>query len=163
MKTICRQHGLKKNRINIGYVKRHRYHRGDSAQLLLKNLNSRFNGNWTTDAIHAIIAICLHDKKEPVDICKDPYSALLIICDELQEWGRNIPGNKKRYEINKLQFFLNFSAIIPSVVAILFYPKKQTEDIDNLNKNLKIKAQKLNTKFSSRIKNLTIKSQCKSY
>ena len=148
---------------DIGYVKGHRYHGGDSAQLLLKKLNSRFNGNWTTDAIHAIVAICLHDKKEQVDILKDPYSSLLIICDELQEWGRNITGNEPRFEIDKIQFCLNLLPKNPSFKVVLFYPRQQTKSIKDLDEYVKLKEEKLNEKLVERIKNLTIIVNCKIY
>jgi hypothetical protein len=148
---------------DIGYVERHRFHGGDSAQILLKNLNSRFNGNWTTDAIHAIVAICLHDRKESVDILKEPYTALLIICDELQEWGRNISGNIRRCEIAKLQFCINLVTPNPSIEIILFYPEKQTKSIDELKEYVKTKEAELNNKLVKRIKNLTIKAQCETY
>jgi hypothetical protein len=148
---------------DIGYVEKHTLHGGDSAQLLLKNLNSRFNGKWTTDAIHAIVAICLHDKKEPVDIKKDPYSALLIICDEIQEWGRNIPRNEKRCEIDKLQNCMNLSEPNPSIEIVLFYPEKQTKAVDKLKDYVTEKERDLDTKVTSRIKNLTINVKCVPY
>jgi len=151
---------------DIGYIKEHRVHGGDSAQLLLKKLNSTFSGNWTINAIHAIVAICYHDRHEEVDISKDPYSALLIVCDELQEWGRNIPRNIpeniEKFEPDKFEFCLDLSNLQPSIEVVLFY-RLQTKPVKELSDYVKRKEGKLNRKFSSRIKNLTIKVHCKTY
>jgi len=145
---------------DIGYVKGHRYHGGDSAQLLLKNLNHRFSGNWTTDAIHAIVAICLHDKKEQIDFQKDPYSVLLVLCDEIQEWGRNIPGHTKRCEIEKLQICLNLNAPVPSIEIVMLFPEIQTDDINKLKEYVRQNEKKYTETLTDRIKNLSIIVKC---
>jgi len=148
---------------DIGYVEKHKFHGGAGAQFLLRNLNTRFSGAWTTDAIHAIVAICLHDKKDPVDAKRDPYLALLILCDEIQEWGRNIPGHEKRFEIDKIKIGMKFHEQNPLIEIILFYPRKQTEDVKKMNDFVKEKEQKYRETLTDRIKNFSIVVKCVSF
>ena len=149
---------------DVGYVKNNALHGGDSAQLLLKHLNKVFSGKWTPDAIHAIVAICLHDQSGyPIDIQKDPYSALLIISDELQEWGRNIKGRDPKAEIDQLVFCLNFTPTTPTIGIRLCYPRNLNVGIGNLDDEIHQKEGKLNDKFHDRIKNLEIHVECKAY
>jgi hypothetical protein len=146
-------------------VKEHDLHGGDSAQLLLKYLNEVFSGKWTPDAIHSIVAICLHDKRDyPVDITRDPYSTLLIICDELQEWGRYIKGRERTAEIDKLTFCLNHqTAETFSIVVTLSYPRGRNTEINNFDDEIKKKEKDINEKFYYRIKKLEIHVKCEAY
>jgi hypothetical protein len=59
-----------------------------SARLLLFQLMQRFPNGWMESANIALKAIADHDGDRPIFFHEDPISALLIICDELQEWGR---------------------------------------------------------------------------
>ncbi|MEN6611458.1 MAG: hypothetical protein ABFC24_11495 [Methanoregulaceae archaeon] len=62
-----------------------------SARLLLFLLNQKHGSSWSEEANDAIKAIILHTGQtgnETIDVRTDPLSALLLICDELQEWGR---------------------------------------------------------------------------
>jgi len=152
---------------DIGYTEGHDYHGVYSGQILFNKLNETFTGCWTPNAIRAIGAISLHNcyqaQKEKIGITNDPYSALLIICDEIQEWGRNIPGHKKQYEIDKLQFCMNLSASNPSLEIKLFYPKKQPKPIEGLQEFVKEKDQKYRKSLSKRIDNLLIIARCVPY
>ena len=49
--------------------------------------------DWYKQAIKAIVH---HNRTSPrINILKDPFSSLLLLCDELQEWGR--PGVEDRH------------------------------------------------------------------
>ncbi|MFW9952541.1 MAG: hypothetical protein ACFFKA_20670, partial [Candidatus Thorarchaeota archaeon] len=94
-----------------------------SARILLCSLINRFNNNsWNFKAKESIKAIMLHTEDGDISLIKDPLSALLLICDELQEWDRpysyyssnwekgldhldieiieNKPNSKNKFQIN---------------------------------------------------------------
>lgn len=66
------------------------------------NLEKRYN--------NALRAVLLHNlSKEPIDAQADPLAALLVICDEIQEWGRfRLPVGEAAREIYDL---INLQAV----------------------------------------------------
>lgn len=67
-----------KNRINHGVIG-------------AANITSRFEGSLDTNVEVLARAIGMHDmKEEPISFRKDPITFLLVACDELQEWGREV-------------------------------------------------------------------------
>ncbi len=148
---------------DVGYINRHDLHGGDSAQILLSRLNKIFSGKWTPDAIHAFVAICLHDKNNyQVDLVKDPYSALLIICDEIQEWGRYIPKHERIYEINKLKFQNNFNDQSPKLDIKLYYQMTSLADTTDFNKYVDKKQKSFDEKFqkNKRLTQINVHVEC---
>jgi len=72
-----------------------------SAVTLLKVMKSLTNESWAP-VRRAALAVALHNLagryrgKIRIDAEKDPLSFLLIVCDEIQEWGREDLGKKGR-------------------------------------------------------------------
>jgi hypothetical protein len=64
-----------------------------SARILLFSLYDRLQNRWNENANEAIKAIILHTDKIDIQIDANPVAALLLICDELQEWGRSYQNN----------------------------------------------------------------------
>ncbi|HNX17480.1 MAG TPA: HD domain-containing protein [Methanoregula sp.] len=145
---------------DIGYVyqeKLGKTHGEISANLLEKEMDMKFDkGKWTKQAVFAFNAIRIHTLSKPVDMICDPYSALLILCDELQEWGRKIHKDDKRFEINKLRFYSSDIGLKREITIELFYPWRKTDPIEDLYFNAGRIEGKLTERFSWRINNIKI-------
>ena len=148
---------------DVGYVKASKEvgkkHGECGAELFERKLIENFpNKDWNKEVKYAINAIKLHDKCDRVEIEKDPTSALLIICDELQEWGRKIHKEDKRPEINKLQFCISKKTEKEMKIKLI-YPKSRKK-VKKLISDIGKMEGKLNEKFSCRIKNFKIRVEC---
>ena len=139
---------------------------GECGAKLLLNCLEEFkrstSQDWTPHAMLAVDAIRLHNLEDTVDIIKDPWSALLIICDELQEFGRNIPlpGKNIRAEIQDMDVCLNLTATSPTMHVEMRYPKNQLTSRNDIDAEISDKKIKLNKLFKKRIHNLSINVEC---
>jgi len=102
------------------------------ARLLLYSLRSRFGiaGRESERAFPAIIAIGEHDGFRPISFVDEPFSVLLVICDELQEWGRpyisSILG--ERYvSTDHIDLNVSTDGTIPVITAMIDYRKSQSD------------------------------------
>lgn len=69
-----------------------------SARILLFALYEHLDDEWNKSAKKSIKSIIIHDdEKLEITLDEDPLSALLVICDELQEWGRPFSSFSKQY------------------------------------------------------------------
>lgn len=59
-----------------------------SARLVLYTLQRRFSWWYKDEVCPALIAMADHDSCRDINFQEAPFSALLVICDELQEWSR---------------------------------------------------------------------------
>ncbi len=135
------------------------------AKILLDCLNefTRITGQaWTSHATLAVNAIRHHDDEDQIDMKKDPWSTLLIIGDELQEFGRNIqvPGKIVRAEIHEMEIFLDLTTIPPEMHVNMQYPRNQPTSRNDIDAETSEKMKKLNELFEKRIHNLTIQVDC---
>jgi hypothetical protein len=66
----------------------------DHGLLAATNMTSRFKNTplnkMVETSARAVAVHSLHDKKISISFKKDPLTFLLVLCDELQEWGREI-------------------------------------------------------------------------
>jgi hypothetical protein len=60
-----------------------------SLKVILRELGDTLKESNIGSAVqHALRAICLHTLGKKIDFQKDPIAFLLVLCDELHEWGR---------------------------------------------------------------------------
>jgi hypothetical protein len=63
----------------------------DHGVLAAVNISSRLKKASIDKVIrNSLNAIALHNSNEPIKFGEDPIAFLLVLCDELQEWGREI-------------------------------------------------------------------------
>lgn len=105
------------------------------ARLLLKSLIDRFEGTeYSEHADTSLVAIGKHDRKKPISYKDEPISALLVICDELQEWGRPYISpllGEKYVSTDHIQLEIDPNGNIPRLTASIDYRKSQN-DLKNI-------------------------------
>jgi hypothetical protein len=107
-----------------------RRHGLTGALLLLSSLNRRFGTSWSKDAYPAIKAIAEHDGSRRIYFRNGPFSAILVICDELQEWGRPYisPLLEERYvTTDHIELELGSEGATPRIKARINYKEFQNE------------------------------------
>ena len=85
-----------------------------SGRILIYTLYKHLGNKWNTEVKKSIKAIIIHDnEKIMIPLKDDPLSALLVICDELQEWGRPFSSLSKYhgYELSHIAFEVNFDPV----------------------------------------------------
>jgi hypothetical protein len=112
------------------------------ALLLLSRLKLRFHDDWNKEyGYPALRAISHHDGSELISFEKEPLSALLLICDEFQEWGRPYISQlleEKYVTTDHIELDLHTNGNDPFIEAIINYKDSQCDLCKILKWNGKI-------------------------
>jgi hypothetical protein len=124
-----------------------------SARILIFSLQKHLAQRWSEEAKKSIKSIVLHDNENiEISINDDPLSALLVICDEMQEWGRPFSSLSK-YHRNKLSHIAletgkdNFGQNLDPIQISYKYPRNaiidETREMEKVKNFRRIKGIKI--------------------
>jgi len=112
-----------------------------SARILLFLLYDRHESHWDHEAKKSIKSIISHNSENEISLKDDPLSALLVICDELQEWDRQYSWYSKYtgHEVEYISIEIKKNGTRPKIEYNYPYKSfinedKETEKITNLKR-----------------------------
>jgi hypothetical protein len=97
------------------------------ARTLLLRMRTVFS-SIRDEAVSAVIAIGEHDGNNELSLKDDLFPALLVICDELQEWGRPFISSKLGRDFittNQIKLDCDFKMNMPLIKAEIDYSENE--------------------------------------
>ena len=112
LKRLSKQVGTEETKLRAFFEKPN--HAIFAASQFLRFRRPKKGSPYSSDVLEIAAAICLHDSRsqESVIFYNNPLAAILVIADELQDWGRPVsqPDGKKLVPLTEISDFLDKSS-----------------------------------------------------